>query len=105
MKMSFLFDGRVRNVLVGIDYEDIADDRGHLTLQRKGLLFELIEEIKEIMLYGCHYPQFPPEANPTLVYAYDLDENEDSDITGEISNMLNEAINRRKINGSNYKNN
>lgn len=103
--MNFLFDGRVRNVLVGIDYDDIADDRGHLTLQRKGLLFELIEEIKEIMTCGCSYPQFPPEANPTLVYAYDLDENEDSDITDEISNMLNEAINRRKINGSNYKNN
>ena len=103
--MSFPFDGRVRNVLVGIDYEDIADDRGHLTLQRKGLLFELIEEIKDIMIFGCHFPQFPPEANPTLVYAYDLDENEDSDITGEISNLLNEVINRRKINGSNYKDN
>ena len=101
MKMSFLFNGRVRNVLIGIDYEDIADDRGHLTLQRNGLLFELIEEIKEIITYGCSYPQFPPEANPTLVYAYDLDANEDSDITGEISNLLNEALNRRKINGSN----
>ena len=103
--MTCLFDGRVRDVLVGIDYEDIAEDRGHLTLQRKGLLFELIEEIKEIMIFGCRLPQFPPEANPTLAYAYDLDENEDSDITGEISNLLNEAINRRKINGSTYKNN
>ena len=103
--MSFPFDGRVRNVLVGIDYEDIADDRGHLTLQRKGLLFELIEEIKDIMIFGCRLPQFPPEANPTLAYAYDLDENEDADIYGEISNLLNEVINRRKINGSNYKDN
>ena len=103
--MNFLFDGHVRNVLVGIDYEDIADDRGHLTLQRKGLIFELIEEIKEIMLFGWNMPQFPPEANPTIVYAYDLDENEDSDITGEISDLLNEAINRRIINGSNYKDN
>lgn len=100
--MNFLFDGRVRDVLVGIDYDDIAEDRGHLTLHRKGLLFELIEEIKEIMLFGCHWPQFPSEANPTLVYAYDLDENEDSDITSEISNLLNEAINRREINGSNH---
>ena len=86
--MSFLFDGRVRNVLIGIDYEDIADDRGHLTLQRKGLIHQVIEEVKDIMLFGCHFPQFPPEANPEIVYAYDLNKQEDADIYHIINNEL-----------------
>ncbi len=63
---------RVRDFLVGIDYDDIAEDRGHLALRRKVTLNELIEEIKEIMILGSTCPQFPPEANPSVTYAWDL---------------------------------
>ncbi len=79
---------KVRDFLVGIDYDDFAEDRGHLTLRRKVTINELIEEIKEIMMLGSHYPQFPPEAFPTVTYAYDLNNQDDSDCFNELMNEL-----------------
>ena len=87
---------RVRDFVVGIDYDDYAEDRGHLTLRRKVTLIELIEEIKEIMLIGSRYPQFPAEANPTVTYAWDLNNQEDGDCYHEIINEL-DKINRKEV--------
>ena len=79
---------KVRDFVVGIDYDDYYEDRGHLTLQRQVTLSELVEEINEIMLTGSRFPQFPPEANPTVTYAWDLDNQEDGDCYHEIMNIL-----------------
>lgn len=74
----------IRDFVVGIDYEDIAEDRGHLTLRRKVCLNELVEEIKSILQKGSTYPQFPPEANPSVLYAWDMNNLEDGDCYHEI---------------------
>ena len=79
---------KVRDFVVGIDYDDYYEDRGHLTLQRQVTLSELVEEINEIMLIGSRFPQFPPEANPTVTYAWDLNNPEDGDCYHEIMNIL-----------------
>ena len=63
------FPTKVRDFVVGIDYDSIEEDKGHLTIRRTVTLPELVEEIKEIMLIGSRYPQFPAEANPTVIYA------------------------------------
>ena len=86
---------RVRDFVVGIDYDDFYEDRGHLTLRRKVTLLELIEEIKEIILNGSNYPQFPPEANPTVTYAWNLNNHEDGDCYHEIMKELEKTIERR----------
>ena len=78
----------VRDFVVGIDYDDFVEDRGHLTLRRKVTLIELIEEIRKIIQYGSRYPQFPPEANPTVTYAWDLNNQEDGDCYHEVINEL-----------------
>ena len=87
--------------LIGIDYDSIEEDKGHMTLHRAVPISELVEEVKDIMLNGCHFPQFPPEANPEIVYAYDLNEKEDADVYGEIVNKLNKSL-ERSNNGSNF---
>ena len=87
---------RVRDFLVGIDYDDIAEDRGHLTLRRKVTLNELVEEIKTIILKGSHFPQFPPEAYPSVTYAYDLNNQQDGDCYHEIMKEL-ELDNRKEV--------
>ena len=87
---------RVRDFVVGIDYDDFYEDRGHLTLRRKVTLTELIEEIKGIILNGSNYPQFPPEANPTITYAWDLNNQEDGDCYHEIMKEL-EKDNRKEV--------
>lgn len=74
----------IRDFVVGIDYEDIAEDRGHLTLRRKVCVNELVEEIKSILQKGSTYPQFPPEANPSVLYAWDMNNLEDGDCYHEI---------------------
>ena len=79
---------KVRDFVVGIDYDSIEEDKGHLTIRRKVTLNELVEEIKEIMLIGSRYPQFPPEANPTVTYAWDLSNQDDGDCYHEIINKL-----------------
>jgi hypothetical protein len=78
------YRSKVRDFVVGIDYEDIAEDRGHLTLRRKVCLDELVEEIKSILLKGSTFPQFPPEANPSVLYAWDMNDPEDGDCFHEI---------------------
>ncbi len=87
---------KVRDFLVGIDYDDIAEDRGHLALRRKVTLTELIEEIKEIMILGSTCPQFPPEANPTVTYVWDLNDQEDGDCYHELMNEL-EKTNHKEV--------
>ena len=86
---------KVRDFVVGIDYDDIAEDRGHLTLRRKVSLNELVEEIKSIMLNGSTYPQFPAEANPSITYAWDLTNKDDGDCYHELIREL-EKDNRRE---------
>ena len=76
------------NYLIGIDYDSIEEDKGHMTLHRAVPISELVEEVKDIILNGRHFPQFPPEANPEVVYAYDLSEKEDADIYHIINNEL-----------------
>ena len=85
---------KVRDFVVGIDYDSVEEDKGHMTLRRKVPLFDLVEEIKSIILHGSTYPQFPPEANPSVTYAWDLNNNDDGDVYHEI--MLELDKNNRK---------
>ena len=80
--MTYPFD--VRDFVVGIDYDSIEEDKGHMTIRRKVSILELIEEIKSIILKGSNFPQFPPEANPSITYAWDLNNQEDGDCYHEI---------------------
>lgn len=89
----------VRDFVVGIDYDDYFDyneDRGHMTLRRKVTMNELILEIKTIMTVGSYFPQFPPEALPTVTYAWDLSNKEDGDCYHEIMNEL-EKDNQKEV--------
>ena len=90
------FPTKVRDFVVGMDYDSIEEDKGHLTIRRTVTLAELIEEIKQIMLIGSRYPQFPAEANPTVTYAWDLDNPEDGDCYHEVINEL-EKDNRKEV--------
>ena len=88
---------RVRDFVVGIDYEDyydVTEDRGHMTLRRKVTMQELISEIKQIMTVGSYFPQFPPEAMPTVTYAWDLSSHDDGDCYHEIINELDKLDNQ-----------
>ena len=86
---------KVREFVVGIDYDSIEEDKGHFTIRRKLPILELVEEIKEIILNGSHYPQFPPDANPGITYAWDLSDEEDGDCYHEIMVELEKIIERR----------
>ena len=90
------FPTKVRDFVVGLDYDSIEEDKGHLTIRRTVTMAELIEEIKQIMLIGSRYPQFPAEANPTVTYAWDLDNPEDGDCYHEVINEL-EKDNRKEV--------
>ena len=87
---------RVRDFVVGIDYDSIEEDKGHLTLRRKVTINELAIEINNIMLNGSHFPQFPMEANPTLTYVWDLSNREDGDCYHEVIDEL-DKISRREV--------
>ena len=51
---------KARDFVIGIDYDSIEEDKGHLTIRRKVPIAELVEEIKTIILKGSRFPQFPP---------------------------------------------
>ena len=79
---------KIRDFVVGIDYEAKEEDRGHMTLRRKVSIEELIQELRTILLEGSTYPQFPPEANPCVTYAWDLSNQDDGDCYHEIMDKL-----------------
>ena len=87
---------KARDFVVGIDYDSIEDEKGHMTIRRKVPITDLVEEIKEIILNGSHFPQFPPEANPSVTYAWDLNNQEDGDCYHEIMLEL-EKENRKEV--------
>ena len=86
----------VRDFVVGIDYDSIEEDKGHMTIRRKVPIAELVEEIKTILLNGSNYPQFPSEANPSITYAWDLNNQDDGDCYHEIMLEL-EKDNRKEV--------
>ena len=84
-------NSKVRDFLVGIDFDDpfdYNDSRGHVTLRRKVSIGEMVEELQIIMTRGSGYPQFLPEASPTLTYAYDLNNSKSVDCYLEIMQEL-----------------
>ena len=87
---------KARDFVVGIDYDSIEENKGHMTIRRKVPITELVEEIKEIILNGSHFPQFPPEANPSITYAWDLSTLDDGDCYHEIILEL-EKENRKEV--------
>jgi hypothetical protein len=87
---------KARDFVVGIDYDSIEEDKGHMTLRRKVSIEELMVEIKSIFLIGSTYPQFPPEANPSITYAWDLTNNDDGDVYHELMIGL-EKNNRMEV--------
>ena len=95
-RKTMTYPSKVRDFVVGIDYDSIEEDKGHITIRRKVTITELVEEIKEIMLNGSRYPQFPPEANPSVTYAWDLSNQEDGDCYHEIINEL-EQDNKKEM--------
>lgn len=84
-------NSKVRDFLIGIDFDDpfdYNDSRGHLTLRRKVGIEEMVEELQLIITRGSVYPQFPPEANPTLIYAYEFNKSKSVDCYLEIMQEL-----------------
>ena len=93
------YQSRVRDYVVGIDYDnpyDYTDKHGHMTLRRKVNLEELIRELTDILTNGSTYPQFPPEANPSITYAWYLSSQDDGDIYHELIEQL-EKNNRKEL--------
>ncbi len=96
MSKILMSNFNIRDFVVGIDYDSIEEDKGHMTLRRKVSIEELMEEIKSIILHGSYYPQFPPEANPSIIYAWDLTNQEDGDCYHELMNEL-EKDSRKEV--------
>jgi len=86
----------LRDFVVGIDYDSIEEDKGHMTLRRKVNMDELLEEIVSILRNGSTYPQFPPEANPIITYAWDLSNQDDGDVYHELMAKI-EKDNRKEV--------
>ena len=86
----------IRDFVVGMDYDSMEENNGHMTIRRKVPITELVEEIKTIIQNGSTFPQFPPQANPTITYAWDLNNQEDGDVYHEIMYEL-EKNNRKEI--------
>ena len=87
-----------RRYVVGIQYDSPFEDRGFFDIQRNSTLRDLALEISHYLLNGkSSYPAFPPEANPEILYVWDMDDPEDWDCYPELVNEINKIQNN--ING------
>ena len=87
----------IRDFIVGIEYESPNENQGFFNIRRKVTLIELIEELWLYMQNGHNCPTFPPEANPTISYAWDLNNNDDGDCYHEIITLI-DKLNKKRIN-------
>lgn len=95
----------IHDYLIGIDYLDEWEDRGHFTIRRKVTMSELIDELHSYVAVGHHFPQFPARALPTVAYAWDYSDQEDGDCYGEVVNELDKSIERSKNGRQHHKDN
>lgn len=91
---------KIRDFLIGIEYDAIDDDHGSFCIRRKVTLPELINELVIYMTFGCTFPTFPARANPTVSYAWDFKDK--GDVYDEITNELEKSMRKRSNNGSNF---
>ena len=88
----------IRDFIVGIEYDSPNENQGFFNIRRKVTMIELIDELWLYMQNGHNCPTFPPEANPTISYAWDLTNKEDGDCYHEIQAHLD------RLNGTEIKN-
>jgi hypothetical protein len=87
-----------RRYVVGIQYTSVYEDRGFFDIQRISTLKDLALEVNDYLLNGkSSYPAFPPEANPEILYVWDMDDPEDGDCYPELVNEINKI--QSHING------
>ena len=86
----------IRDFIVGIEYDSPNENQGFFNIRRKVTLVELIDELWLYMQNGHNCPTFPPEANPTICYAWDLKNNEDGDCYHEIQTYL-DRLNGKEV--------
>lgn len=95
----------VTDFLIGIDYYDPDEDRGHFTIRRKVTMAELLAELQGFVEVGHGFPQFPASALPSVAYAWDYSDQEDGDCYGEVVNELDKSIKRSNNGGQHHKDN
>ena len=89
----------IRDFIVGIEYDSPYENQGFFNIRRKVTLSELVDELWQYLQNGHHYPTFPPEANPTICYAWDLQNNEDGDCYHEVKAGIDKLNSKESING------
>ncbi len=78
-----------RRYVVGIQYTSPYEDSGFFDIQRIATLRDLALEVNDYLLNGkSSYPAFPPEANPEILYVWDMDDPEDGDCYPELVNEI-----------------
>jgi len=76
----------IRNYIVGIEFDRIDGEMGFFDIKRKVTLDKLAEEVLEYLANGkSSFPAFPPDANPAILYAWNLDNPNDGDIYHDLA--------------------
>lgn len=74
-----------RTLVVGIEYDSPDEDKGFFDIQRKVTISELAWEVGDYLKNGKRSnPAFPARSNPSVLYAWDLNDPENGDIYHEL---------------------
>ena len=91
----------VRDFIAGIEYDSPNENQGFFNIRRKVTIIELADELNCFIQNGHNCPTFPPEANPTICYVWDLNNKEDGDCYDEIQTHLDRMNGTEKKNDQN----
>ncbi len=70
-----------KKYVVGIEYDTPDGNMGFFDIRRRVTLRALAKEVAGYIQNGkSSFPAFPPEANPAILYAWDLGLWEDGDV-------------------------
>ena len=81
--------------LVGMEYDNPYNDQCYFDFERTATLTEVAHEVLQIQLHGHNFPTFPASADPTVLFAWNLNDIDNGDCYHDLVEAIN-LLKRRK---------
>jgi len=85
-----------KTYLVGIEFDSPYEDGGYFDFKLRATMEELARAVLDIFKQGHSFPTFPPSANPTVLFASELETQENGDCYQELMTAIRKLSSKKE---------